>query len=152
MRGLVAPRRTTIGAGGVGLRSTWSQWLRLSQTMEAGMCQPFSDTQIMTVGRKVDIVKQCSSIYIEDTSSEVRLMRITIRKWGNSAALRLPASIIRDADLSLDTEVDVREEQGRVIIEPLVSGVSLDELLSGITDENLHGEESFGQAEGKEVF
>lgn len=106
----------------------------------------------MTVGRKVDTVKQCSSIYIKDTSSEVRLMRITIRKWGNSAALRLPASIIREAGLSLDTEVDMREEQGRVIIEPLVSGVSLDELLSGITDENLHGEESFGQAEGKEVF
>lgn len=79
-------------------------------------------------------------------------MRSTIRKWGNSAALRLPASILHDAGLSLDAEVDVREEQGRVIIDPIVPGVSLDELLSSITDDNLHEEQSFGQAAGREIF
>lgn len=46
-------------------------------------------------------------------------MRALVRKWGNSAAVRIPASVLAAASLGLDEAVDVREEGGRVVIEPI---------------------------------
>ena len=57
------------------------------------------------------------------------------------------------ARLGLDTPVDVREEGGRIIIEPIRSTeFDLTQLLAGITPENLHAEVDFGAAVGKEVM
>ena len=44
-------------------------------------------------------------------------MKSVVKKWGNSAALRIPASVMRAAHLELDEPVDVREESGRIVIE-----------------------------------
>ncbi|MFA6120828.1 MAG: AbrB/MazE/SpoVT family DNA-binding domain-containing protein [Patescibacteria group bacterium] len=80
-------------------------------------------------------------------------MRIMIKKWGNSASVRIPAGIMEAARLSLDTPVDVREEAGRIIIEPIMQDeYDLASLLSGITPSNLHGEVSFGAPVGKELL
>ena len=80
-------------------------------------------------------------------------MRVVVKKWGNSASVRIPAAIMEAAHLSLDDTVDVREESGRIVIEP-VHGKDYDlaQLLDGITPENLHAEVSFGPAVGKEAF
>jgi antitoxin MazE len=76
-----------------------------------------------------------------------------IKKWGNSASVRIPAAIMEAAKLSLDETVDVREEGGRIVIEPVRQGeYDLDALLAGITPENLHAELSFGSAVGKEAL
>lgn len=78
-------------------------------------------------------------------------MEATIKKWGNSAAVRIPSAISEAANLRLEDIVDVREEDGRIVIEPVRERhYNLYQLLSGITDENLHGEVSFGRAAGKE--
>jgi len=45
-------------------------------------------------------------------------MRVILKKWGNNAAVRLPAAIVKAARLRLDQPLEVREEGGRVIIEP----------------------------------
>jgi len=80
-------------------------------------------------------------------------MRSTVKKWGNSAAVRVPASVMEEARLEIDQPVDVRVEQGRVIIEPLATlEFSLDRLLAEITPENLHEEESFGPPVGREAL
>lgn len=80
-------------------------------------------------------------------------MRVTVKKWGNSASVRIPAAIMDAAQLHLDAVVDVREEDGRIVIEPIrPSEYSLEQLLAGITSENLHGEADFGPAVGKEVL
>jgi antitoxin MazE len=42
-----------------------------------------------------------------------------MKKWGDSAAVRIPASVMRAARLELGEEVDVREETGRIVIEPV---------------------------------
>ena len=73
-----------------------------------------------------------------------------VRKWGNSPAVRLPAAVMEAAHLRLDQAVDVRAEQGRVIIEPVRPTYSLEALLAGITDENRPDEQDFGFAEGRE--
>ena len=80
-------------------------------------------------------------------------MRVTVRKWGNSAAIRLPAAVMQAARLELDAPVEVREEDGRIVIEPVRDAeVSLAELLAGITDNNVHGEIDSGPAQGDETF
>jgi antitoxin MazE len=80
-------------------------------------------------------------------------MRVTVKKWGNSAAVRIPAAIMEAAQLSLDETVDVREEGGRIVIEPVrPKGYDLAQLLAGITPANLHAEVDFGAPAGKEAL
>jgi antitoxin MazE len=80
-------------------------------------------------------------------------MRVIVKKWGNSASVRIPAAIMAAASLRLDETVDVREEGGRIVIDPVrLSTYDLAHLLAGITRDNLHSEASFGAAVGKEAF
>lgn len=80
-------------------------------------------------------------------------MRVIVKKWGNSASVRIPAAIMEAARVSLDETVDIREENGRIVIEPVrPSEYNLDSLLAGITPENLHAEADFGPATGKEIL
>ena len=79
-------------------------------------------------------------------------MRVIVKKWGNSAAVRIPSPILEAAHLGLDQQVDVREERGCIILEPIhAPGFDLDSLISGITDENRHAEIDFGGPVGKEA-
>jgi antitoxin MazE len=80
-------------------------------------------------------------------------MRVTIKKWGNSAAVRIPAAVMEALSLSLDEMVDVHEEGGRIVIEPVrAKEYDLDQLLAGITPANLHAEVDVGPAVGKETL
>lgn len=80
-------------------------------------------------------------------------MRAVVKKWGNSASVRIPASIMAAAGLRLDQAVEVREENGRVIIEPIKrEEYDLAELLAGITPENVHDEVDFGAPVGNEAL
>ena len=84
---------------------------------------------------------------------EVSIMEVIVKKWGNSAAVRIPAAIMAAAHVALDQPVEVREEQGRIIIEPIRrKEFKLDELLGGITGKNLHGAIDTGAPVGKEVW
>jgi antitoxin MazE len=78
-------------------------------------------------------------------------MELYVKKWGNSASVRIPAVVMAAARLSINQAVDVREEGGRVVIEPIHAN-ELEMLVAGITPDNLHGEVSFGAAVGKEAF
>lgn len=78
-------------------------------------------------------------------------MRVTVKKWGNSASVRIPAPIMEAAQVRLDQQVDVKEEQGRIIIEPVrAPAFDLVALVAGITDENRHDEIDFGDSVGNE--
>lgn len=80
-------------------------------------------------------------------------MEAVIRKWGNSPALRLPVAVLKEANLRMEQKVNLVVSQGRIVIEPSDKvEYSLDELLSGITPDNAHGELSFGQPVGKEAL
>jgi antitoxin MazE len=80
-------------------------------------------------------------------------MRIIVKKWGNSASVRIPASVMAAAALSLDQAVDVREEAGRIVIEPIREEVvNLDDLVAGITEDNLHDPADTGPPRGREFW
>jgi antitoxin MazE len=80
-------------------------------------------------------------------------MRVSVKKWGNSAAVRIPAAVLEATRVQLDEEVDIREEAGRIVIEPVrEKKYKLEDLLKGITKDNIHEEVDFGAPEGKEVW
>ncbi|MDO8378641.1 AbrB/MazE/SpoVT family DNA-binding domain-containing protein [Phenylobacterium sp.] len=80
-------------------------------------------------------------------------MRVQIKKWGNSASVRIPASVMAAASLSVDQAVEVREEDGRVIIEPVQSPrYDLDQLLAGMAEETFPEEIDFGAPVGRETW
>lgn len=78
-------------------------------------------------------------------------MQVIIKKWGNSPSVRIPAAVMNAAQLAVDTKVDVREENGRIIIEP-VREHSLADLVAGITPDNLHDAVDFGGPFGNEAL
>ena len=66
-------------------------------------------------------------------------MKVLVKKLGNSAAVRIPASVMAAAHLDLDQTVEVKEEHGRIVIEPERPSVfTLEDLLAGVTAANLH--------------
>lgn len=79
-------------------------------------------------------------------------MRVNVRKWGNSASVRIPAAVLDAADIHLDQAVDVREEGGRIVIEPITEALDINALIEAITDENRHGESDMGPPVGREVW
>ena len=80
-------------------------------------------------------------------------MKTRVQKWGNSLAVRIPKSFAAEAGLAADTPVDLSLVDGKLVIEPLApQPLTLDELLRGVTDENLHGEWDTGPAVGREVW
>jgi len=80
-------------------------------------------------------------------------MRAAVKKWGNSASIRIPKTVLQAAHFNLDDPVDVREEAGRIVIEPLRrKEYDLAELLKGISRHNLHAETDFGGPAGNEVW
>jgi len=80
-------------------------------------------------------------------------MRTVVKKWGNSASVRISAAIMAATHLDLDDAVDVREEAGRIVIEPVQrKEYDLAELVKGITPENLHSEADFSKPVGKEAL
>lgn len=81
-----------------------------------------------------------------------RDMRATVRKWGNSLALRIPAGIAEDAHLSDGTEVDVAVDRGRLVVHAVPHELSLEALLAEITRHNLHGEQDADAARGAEAW
>lgn len=81
-------------------------------------------------------------------------MRATVRKWGNSAAVRLPRDLLEQCHLEVDDEVVIEAEADRIVVRPVhrQPKYSLDELLDGITEQNRHGEVDWGESSGRETF
>jgi antitoxin MazE len=80
-------------------------------------------------------------------------MKTSVKKWGNSAAVRIPAAVLVATQVKIDEEVDIREEAGRIVIEPVrEKKYKLEDLLKGITKDNLHEEVDLGSPQGKEVW
>jgi antitoxin MazE len=87
------------------------------------------------------------------TGGSAGVMRVRVKKWGSSAAVRIPAPVMAAAHLALGQTVDVREEAGRIVIEPVRKETfDLAELVEGITDANRHEAIDFGAPVGWEPW
>lgn len=80
-------------------------------------------------------------------------MKMVVKKWGNSAAVRIPASIMAAASLDLDQIVDIREEGGRIVIEPIKSEpYELDAFINQMRSETFPEDMDFGPSQGRETW
>jgi len=78
-------------------------------------------------------------------------MKTHIQKWGNSLALRIPKSFAAETHLEQGTLVEVSLVNGTLLVTPLRQpAMTLEELLQGVTPENLHHEVDMGPAAGSE--
>ncbi|MBN1121572.1 MAG: AbrB/MazE/SpoVT family DNA-binding domain-containing protein [Anaerolineae bacterium] len=78
-------------------------------------------------------------------------MITNIKKWGNSLALRLPKSFAAEIGLDENSEVELIIEADQLVIRP-VKPATLDQLLEGITPDNIHGEVDTGSPQGIEAW
>ena len=80
-------------------------------------------------------------------------MRTQLQKWGNSLALRIPKPFAAEVGLEQETPVDVTVSEGRIIVAPAAEKPpTLEGLLKGVTDENIHREVDSGPAVGSEAW
>lgn len=82
-------------------------------------------------------------------------MRATVKKWGNSAAIRLPAGVLEAAHLQVNQDVDIREEHGRIVIEPVhpePAEIDIEAVCATLTEENKPDLVDFGPPVGSEVW
>lgn len=80
-------------------------------------------------------------------------MLTKIQKWGNSLALRIPKAFALDAQLENDSFVEISIVEGQIIIKPVVApSWTLEELLAGVNNDNLHHEVDTGSPIGNEVW
>ena len=80
-------------------------------------------------------------------------MRTRIQRWGNSLAVRIPKSFAAELHLDHDSEVDLTLIDGQLTVLPVATPTfTLDKLLEGITEENMHQEVDAGSAVGQEVW
>lgn len=72
---------------------------------------------------------------------------------GNSLALRIPKPFAKEVNVRQGTEMELSVADGKLVAVPVRRGaITLEQLLAGITDENIHAEVDFGRPVGREIW
>lgn len=81
-------------------------------------------------------------------------MATSVRKWGNSLAVRIPQPIAEQANLKEGVNVSFYvSDQGSIIVSPKRQRkYTLEELLEGVSPEDFEGETQWGEPVGEEVW
>jgi len=80
-------------------------------------------------------------------------MKTQVQKWGNSLAVRIPKAFAADLGLAQDSAVELSLKDGNLVVRPSkIQRYELNELLSRVTEANLHGEQDYGDAVGSEEW
>jgi antitoxin MazE len=80
-------------------------------------------------------------------------MSITLHRWGNSVGLRVPKPLLEQLGLGEGSQVDVKVEGNRLVIERYrPKRLTLEDVLKGFTPDNQPGEVDWGPPVGKEVW
>lgn len=80
-------------------------------------------------------------------------MKTRVRQWGNSLAVRIPKAFAIESGLQASTEVELTIRDGKIILTPVEKpSYTLEALLEGVTDDNLHDEWDSGPSVGGEAW
>lgn len=80
-------------------------------------------------------------------------MRSRVQRWGNSLAIRIPKAFAAQAGVQDGTTVELTVVDGALLLTASHEAIpTLDELLAGVTDENIHSEISTGSSVGVEAW
>ena len=76
---------------------------------------------------------------------------LSIKHWGNSLGIRLPAAVARAANLRVDQQVEIIVEGGRVVISPISElPLTLEQRLALFDPQRHRGEAMVTESEGAE--
>lgn len=64
-------------------------------------------------------------------------MEVQIKKWGNSASVRLPSGVMKQLGLQPDDFLEIYHDDGVLVLKPIK--LSLSKLVDRICDDNVHG-------------
>ena len=77
----------------------------------------------------------------------------TIQKWGNSLAVRIPSTAVKQLDVVAGTPVDIVTQDGAIVVRPKKRRkYRLKDLLKNCKPRQLHGEVNLGPDVGREVL
>ncbi|MDQ2730378.1 MAG: AbrB/MazE/SpoVT family DNA-binding domain-containing protein [Armatimonadota bacterium] len=80
-------------------------------------------------------------------------MQARIQRWGDSLAIRIPEDIAVQWRLDQNSVVELLAENGKITLVPVAQPrFSLEQLLEGVTPDNLHQEVDTGEPVGQEVW
>lgn len=79
-------------------------------------------------------------------------MFTTIQKWGNSQAVRLPKAVLEMASLKENDRVEIKVQDGNLVIIPVKKRLSLKERIAEYQGDYHCSEWDTGKPAGKEVF
>jgi antitoxin MazE len=79
-------------------------------------------------------------------------MQTQIGKWGNNLAVRIPDTYAKALGLKEGMKLDVSLLRDGLLLRPVSKEYSLEELIAGITPQNVHEETDWGQPVGREVW
>lgn len=79
-------------------------------------------------------------------------MRVKLQKVGNELHLQVPEALAKQADLLEGEEVELTVSGGSLRVTPIGKGLTLDEMLDQITEENRHDAIDWGPPVGREAW
>jgi antitoxin MazE len=79
-------------------------------------------------------------------------MTTLVSKWGNSLGIRISKAIAAAVKVGDGDEVDVRVQNGAIVIRPAVRRYTIEELVEGITPKNRHVDLDWRTPNGTEVW
>jgi antitoxin MazE len=89
-------------------------------------------------------------IFIVDTLEVI--MKTRVQKWANSLALRIPKTFAEEAGFRAEAAVELSLVEGAFVVHRITpEPLTLDQLLLGVTDDNLPSDWDIGPAVGKEL-
>ena len=85
--------------------------------------------------------------------SRSQALQTRIQKWGNSLGVRIPRSLADEVGVGPGSEVSLSVLEGELIVKPAFPArFKLEDLLAGITPENLHSAVDTGEPVGVEIL
>lgn len=76
----------------------------------------------------------------------------TLRKWGNSVAVRIPKEVLYEASFKVNDKVDIFADGTGITIQKVKKFKSLDDLFAGYAGSNTYEEFNTGKPVGNEVW
>ena len=77
---------------------------------------------------------------------------VTLKKWGNSLGLLLPAPVVRAIHLGAGTKVEIDVSEASIVIRKASGQSRIEEMCAAITDDNMHSETNWGSPQGNETW
>ena len=95
----------------------------------------------------------CSPAPVYSAYSRLIGMQTRVQKWGNSHGVRIPRGLADEVGLVAGTEVSLSSKDGQLVVTPaLPARLSLDDLLAGVSESNIHTSIDTGSNVGAEIF